>query len=54
MSGALPPLLPLYVIMAGTGEDFAFTIFVPYLSPVHFLDNKLILKLKFEPYLSPF
>jgi len=35
-------------------EDFTITFFVPYLSPVHFLDNKLILELKFEPYLSPF
>jgi len=35
-------------------EDFTFTFFVPYLSPVHLLDNKLILELKFETYLSPF
>lgn len=35
-------------------EDFTFTFFGPYLSHVHFLDSKLALELKFEPYLSPF
>ena len=53
MSGAIPQL-PLYAIMAWTGKTLLLPFFVPYLSPVHFPDNKLILELKFETYLSPF